>query len=280
MKKVLALVLAVMMLLGITALANAEVKLGQVDYAAHGAQCFAVITVAVEGETIVAAYIDEFQVMSGEGVVGVPNSDAAFGANIVGSEDGKVLGSKRVNNEYYSNNMATKAGSTVQLADNYAAIEAFAAGKTIDELTKLIAGQEAAAVVDMVSGATLVDAQGYLNGILEAAKAAAGVQTGIYTVYNTTGETVTELYIAVNETGDKGENLAGEGIANGECVVLPKTIPASMNGHGALTFTFTTESGYVGEFLTLSIEVAPINMLAADALTGATQISFFAPKAE
>ena len=103
MKKILALVLvSLMVLCSLSAVAEDTVKLGQVQYAAHGAQSFAVITVAVQGDKIAAAWIDEFQVMSGEGVVGVPNSDAAFGANIVGSEDGKVLGSKRVNNTYYS----------------------------------------------------------------------------------------------------------------------------------------------------------------------------------
>ena len=36
---------------------------------------------------------------SADGVTGVPNSDGGFGENIA---EGKVLGSKRVNNDYYS----------------------------------------------------------------------------------------------------------------------------------------------------------------------------------
>ena len=113
MKKILAVVCALFLLMGVAmAEETPAIKLGQIEYAAHGAQCFAVITVAMQGDIIVAAHIDEFQVMQGENVVGVPNSDAAFGGNIVGSDEGKVLGSKRVYNEYYSNNMATKAGST------------------------------------------------------------------------------------------------------------------------------------------------------------------------
>ena len=71
MKKMIALVLSLLMILcSVSALADGGVKLGQVQYAAHGAQGFAVITAAVQDETILAAWIDEFQVMSGEGVVG------------------------------------------------------------------------------------------------------------------------------------------------------------------------------------------------------------------
>ena len=82
MKKVLALVLALCMLVPFAAMAEGEIKMGQAEYAAHGTKCFAVLTVAMEGDTIVGAYIDEFQVMSAEdGVVGVPDSDADFGTN-------------------------------------------------------------------------------------------------------------------------------------------------------------------------------------------------------
>ena len=47
-----------------------------------------------------------------------------------------------------------------------------------------------------------------------------------------------------------------------------------------LTIHYVTESGRTGEFTTLSIEDAPITLLAPDAMTGATPISFSAPKAE
>ena len=46
------------------------------------------------------------------------------------------------------------------------------------------------------------------------------------------------------------------------------------------TLCFKTESGYEGSFATLHIEVAPIYLLSADGMTGATQISFRAPAAE
>ena len=282
MKKILALVLvSVLALCSFAAVAEeAPVKLGQVQCAAHGAQCFAVITAAVQGDTVVAAWIDEFQVMSGEGVVGVPNSDAAFGANIVGSEDGKVLGSKRVNNAYYSGNMAAKAGATQEIVASWQAIEAFVVGKTIAELEAYAADKADAAGVDVISGATLADTLGYLKGIIAAANVAAGIQTGHYTVYNQTGETVKELYIAFNATGEKGENLVGDGLANGESKLVIKSIPADADAHHALTFTYVTESGRTGEFTTLSIEDVPLTLLAADAMTGATPLTFFAPKAE
>ena len=170
MKKVLSLVLALaLMLCSVSALAEGAVKMGQVDFAAHGTKCFAVITVAMQDDKIAAAYIDEFQWFGKDDVVGVPNSDAGFGESY---PEGKVLGSKRVNAAYYSNNMATKAGSTVALDANFEAIEAFAAGKTIAELEAAIEGKTAAEVVDAVSGCTLVDTLGYLQCIIAAAKAA------------------------------------------------------------------------------------------------------------
>lgn len=169
MKKVLSLLLVLCMMLPVFALAEeATIKLGQVDYAAHGNKCFAVLTVAVQGDTIVAAYIDEFQFMDAATAQGVPNSDQGFGESY---PEGKVLASKRVNTELYSANMAN-AGSTVALADNYAAIEAFVTGKTIAELEAAIEGKTKEEMVDAVSGATLVDTLGYLTGLLEAAKAA------------------------------------------------------------------------------------------------------------
>lgn len=168
MKKFLSLLLVLCMMLPVAALAEThEVKLGQVQYAAHGTKCFAVMTVAMQGDVIADAYIDEFQFMA-TGSVGVPNSEADFGTAY---PEGKVLASKKVNADAYSENMA-KAGSTVHLADNYAAIEAFVTGKTVAELEAAVAGKDAAAMVDAVSGCTLVDTLGYVNGLIEAAKAA------------------------------------------------------------------------------------------------------------
>ena len=169
MKKFLALLLVCCMLLPVAALAETahEVKLGQVQWAAHGTKCFAVMTVVLEGDKIVAALIDEYQV--GAGMVGVPNSENGFG----GFADGKVLYSKRVNAAAYSANMAN-AGSTVALDVNYDMIQDFCVGKTVAELQEIIAGfnGDKQAAVDAVTGATLVDTLGYLQGLLAAAKAA------------------------------------------------------------------------------------------------------------
>lgn len=61
----------------------------------------------------------------------MPNSDADFGANVT---EGKVLGSKRENDAYYSEMMASHAGATVTLGANFDAIQNYAVGKTIDEI--------------------------------------------------------------------------------------------------------------------------------------------------
>ncbi len=169
MKKILALVLALALLLcSASALADG-VKIGQVQYAAHGTSCFAVLTVVMDGDTIAAALIDEYQFMDAATAVGVPNSSESFGKNY---PEGKVLASKRVNNELYSGNMAAKAGATMPLADGYDAIQAYVTGKTVAELEAAIEGKDAAAMVDVVSGSTLVDTLGYVKGLIEAAKAA------------------------------------------------------------------------------------------------------------
>ena len=169
MKKILSLLLVVCMMLPVFAMAEApaEIKLGQVQWAAHGTKCFAVLTVVLQGDVIVAAHIDEYQV--GADMVGVPNSENGFG----GFADGKVLYSKRVNAAAYSANMAN-AGSTVALDVNYDLIQDFCVGKTVAELEAAIAGfgGDKTVAVDAISGATLVDTLGYLQGLLAAAKAA------------------------------------------------------------------------------------------------------------
>ena len=164
MKKILSVVIAAMLLVCMMAPAMAEgVKLGQSIFAAHGTKCFAVITVAMDGDKIADAHIDEFQMMAADTSIAVPNSAVMIAV------EGKVLGSKRVNTEMYSTNMQ-KAGSTVAIDANYDIIEAFATGKTVAELEAAVAGKTAEEVVDAVAGCTLVDTLGYINGIIDAAK--------------------------------------------------------------------------------------------------------------
>ena len=85
---------------------------------------------------------------------------------------------------------------------------------------------------------------------------------GKYTVYNQTGEKVTDLYVYEVGSEDKGENLAGDGL----------------DADATLVLEFKTESGYEASFETLHIEEAPISLLSVDAMTGATPISFAAPQ--
>lgn len=143
-------------------------KISQVDYAAHGDKCFAVLTVAMEDDIITAACIDEFQFLPEGEVTAVPNSESAFGESY---PEGMVLASKRLNSEYYSAKME-KAGSTTALKNNYSAIEDFVVGKTIEELKAAVEGKDSAAMVDAVSGCTLVDTLSYINGLIAAAEAA------------------------------------------------------------------------------------------------------------
>ncbi len=172
MKRLLGLAVATVLALSITACGSTsgDLKFGQVQYAAHGTKSFAVTSVVMSGDKISVAHIDEFQVMAKASTVGVPNSDQDFGLAFADQE--MQLVSKRVNNDTYSANMKEKGGSTVTLVKNYEAIETFAEGKTIADLEAAIDGKSATEVVDAVSGATLVDTTGYLQSIIEAAKAA------------------------------------------------------------------------------------------------------------
>ena len=110
----------------------------------------------------------------------------------------------------------------------------------------------------------------------EAASSEAEVEPAEYTVYNTTGENVTDLYLYVAGSEDKGENLAADGLADGDSVVL--TLPEDADKSAEYVLEFTTESGATQSFNTLSYEVAPISLLSVDAAAGATPISFTAPE--
>ena len=107
-------------------------------------------------------------------------------------------------------------------------------------------------------------------------------------MYNTTGEKVTELYVTDNATGEKSENYAAAGLADGESVDIKGTKKPDY----VVTLSFKTESGYEGAFTTLHFETVPIwifskqtvdaNIAAAgpDAKSGATPITFKAPEAK
>ena len=111
-------------------------QIGQSYTATSDYDYFTYAVAVVQGDTIVAAYLDDFQFFDtadGADIVGVPNSDADFGADYA---EGKVLTSKRENAAYYSEQMAALAGSTVAIDANFDAIQAYAAGKTIAEAAR------------------------------------------------------------------------------------------------------------------------------------------------
>ena len=100
-----------------------------------------------------------------------------------------------------------------------------------------------------------------------------------YTVYNTTGSTVSELYLYEAGSEDKGENLAGEaGLADGENVVITRDVEADKQDDVVYVLEFTTEDGSTQSFDTLHYEVAPISLKSVDAAAGATAIAFEAPQ--
>ena len=110
----------------------------------------------------------------------------------------------------------------------------------------------------------------------EAASSEAEAQAAEYTVYNTTGANVTELYLYEAGSEDKGENLAADGLADGDSVVL--TLPEDADPSSKYILEFTTEDGTTQSFETLRYEVTPISLLSADAAAGATPIAFSAPE--
>lgn len=113
----------------------------------------------------------------------------------------------------------------------------------------------------------------------------------IYTIFNETGATVTELYLQDNATGEMGENYAGdEGISNEGCIV----INCDNKENYLVSLIFKTDNGQEGTFPTLHFENVDITLLSedtiaeniaavaddpnkTDAVTGATVISFKAP---
>ncbi len=191
---------------------TAELRIGQVEAAAHGDKCFAIVTAVIDGnDTIVASYIDEYQFLS-TNEMGVPNSESFAESGAVAAD--KVLASKRVNDAYYSE-MMKKAGSTKNIAANFDEIQNYADGKTIAELEEL-SGKTPEEVVDAVSSATLVDTQGYVAAIVDAAKAA---QENDAVVYEGDVDSLSLKRIEAAAHGDKCFTVAAA-LTDGTNVVL------------------------------------------------------------
>ena len=107
--------------------------------------------------------------------------------------------------------------------------------------------------------------------LAETAAEETGLAIGEYTLYNCTGEAITELYLYEAGDEDKGENMAVD-FEDGLVITVEGAADA------VLVLEFVTESGYTGIFETLHIETTPISLLMVDTTSGATSISFFAPE--
>ena len=107
--------------------------------------------------------------------------------------------------------------------------------------------------------------------------AAPEMQKAEYTVYNTTGAKLTELYLYAVDASDKGENLAENGIADGESIVITREATAEEAGSITYILEFTAEGMDTQKFETLHFEVVSISLKSVDAAAGATPIAFAAP---
>ena len=112
----------------------------------------------------------------------------------------------------------------------------------------------------------------------EAASEAAEPTTAEYTVYNTTGSTVTDLYLYEVGAEDKGDNLAGEGLADGDSVVITRDVEADKQADVTYVLEFTTEDGQTQTFETPHYETTALSLKSVDAAAGATPIAFAAPE--
>ena len=74
------------------------------------------------------------------------------------------------------------------------------------------------------------------------------------------------------------KNLAGEGLADGESIVITRDVEADKQDDVVYVLEFTTEDGNTQSFDTLHYEVAPISLKSVDAAAGATAIAFEAPQ--
>lgn len=286
-------------------------QLGLAYAAAHGTKCFTQAHAVVQGDVIVAAFLDDFQFVAADaGLEVLPNSDKEFGQ---GYAEGKALASKRSVADYYSKNMADKAGSTVRIDDNFDAIQTFVVGKTIAEVETLATG-DAQAAIDAVTGATLADTAGYLGAIVQAAKNAQETQavefTGdsanlklnvIYSAANgencftaaaalTDGDTIVLSYIDEFQFMDAGEGIVGvpnsteafaDGYAEGKVLCSKRTITevystmmANYAGSTvAIQDNYNAIQNHVNGMTVTQAQALAGDENAVDAVTGATLVN-------
>ena len=106
----------------------------------------------------------------------------------------------------------------------------------------------------------------------ESSTAAAETAESVYELYNRTGDDLTEVFIYEAGSSDKGENLSDQ-FHGGHAHIDKGQLPTGVD----FILEFTTAGGYTAKFETLHAEVAPITLLAEDALTGPTVIAFQYP---
>ena len=137
-------------------------------------------------------------------------------------------------------------------------------------------GSASSTTASSVASSAVASSEAASSEAASSEAASSEVESAEYTVYNTTGENVTDLYLYAAGSEDKGENLAADGLADGDSVVL--TLPEDADKSAEYVLEFTTEGGDTQSFDTLGYEVAPISLLSVDAAAGATPISFTAPE--
>ena len=106
-----------------------------------------------------------------------------------------------------------------------------------------------------------------------ASSTAVDTSDAVYTIANTTGMNVTELYLYAAGSEDKGTNYAAEGLAADATVTLTTAYSEEAKA-SVYVLEFVTEDGATQKFETLYYEVATINLLSVDAAAGATPIAF------
>ena len=106
-----------------------------------------------------------------------------------------------------------------------------------------------------------------------ASSPAVDTSDAVYTIANTTGMNVTELYLYAAGSEDKGTNYAAEGMAADATVTLTTAYSEEAKA-SVYVLEFVTEDGATQKFETLYYEVATINLLSVDAAAGATPIAF------
>lgn len=136
--------------------------LKQAYYNTHGAPGLAYVV--LQGDKIVASYLDEFYFFDSNTTDVVFQMDAA--KSIPAFKANKGLSSKKTNGAKYG--ITLKGGIYV---DQIAAIESFINGKTVAELKQAVEklSAEGAVVADVVAGATIRDTKDYIKAAIIAA---------------------------------------------------------------------------------------------------------------